>query len=192
MTGWPSSTHVAVLEDIFKSKTDVFSAGSSTDLQYFSSVVYCEVQHAVMGLWKTSLDLCCRGWVKRQFVTLWKQVSPNVLFSRAQTQRNLDPWLQGSSHPGILYLIVQEVLNVIALKRSRSQKPPEYLLDVALSHFKDNTHRGKTYQSVRASRHRGYSPLYRWFGHDVLGDEETGNGRCQPVCGLLASGDRWD
>ncbi|KIW64951.1 hypothetical protein PV04_07250 [Phialophora macrospora] len=121
---WPDSAlgdrvafqhHVAVLKDIFRSHHEVLSAASSVNLHYFSSVVYFEVQYAVMGLSSTSLDLGHNEWVEQQFWPLWKQVSPGVPFSRPDAQQNLDPGLLGDIR--MLYLDAQEILDLIASMR---------------------------------------------------------------------------
>jgi hypothetical protein len=121
---WPDSAlgdrvafqhHVAVLKDIFQSHRKILSAASSLNLHYFSSVVYFEVQHAVMALSSTSLDLSHNEWVEQQFLPLWNQVAPSTPFSRPDADRNLDPWLLGDIR--LLYLDAQKILDLIMLMR---------------------------------------------------------------------------
>jgi hypothetical protein len=119
--------HITVLKDIFQSHHEKLAADSSFNLHHFVSVVYFEVQYAVMGLSKTSLDVDHDEWVEKQFVPAWNQISPNFPFSRLDADQNLDPLLLGDVRN--LYLDVQEILNVIILMRMHS------LLNTSLTWF---------------------------------------------------------
>lgn len=107
--------HAMVMKEISASHHDVLSGDPSFNLHHFVSVVYFEVQHAVMTLTPPSLDLGYNGWVERQFLPLWTQASPAFRGSRLDADRNLDPQLEGDIR--ILYLDSQEVIDTIHLIR---------------------------------------------------------------------------
>ena len=110
--------HLAVLKDVFESHHDVLFNDPSFNLHHFISVIYFEVQYAVMGLSKTSLDLSPRGWVEKQFMTLWQEVGPTFAFSRLRADQNLDPALDGDLRS--LYLDAREILDIITQLRKHT------------------------------------------------------------------------
>ncbi len=110
--------HAAVLKDIFQSHHDALSADPSFHVHHFLSIVYFEVQYAVMTLSKTSMDLRPDEWVEKQFTPIWDQVSPGFPFSRPSASQELDPHLQGDVRN--LFMDVQETLEVIKLMRMNS------------------------------------------------------------------------
>ncbi|KAJ9615211.1 hypothetical protein H2200_001285 [Cladophialophora chaetospira] len=110
--------HVTVLKDIFQSHHDVLSADPSFHVHHFVSIVYFEVQFAVMTLSSIPLDLSHNEWVEKQLTSLWSQVSPSFPFSKAEADRSLDHHLEGDVRS--LYLDAQEILDIIRLMRTNS------------------------------------------------------------------------
>ena len=110
--------HAAVLKDIFQSHHDVLSADSSIHIHHFISIVYFEVQYAVMTLSKTSIDLKYDEWIEKQFSPLWNQVSSSFGLSRPGAAHELDAYLQGDIRN--LFVDVQEILGIISLMRTNN------------------------------------------------------------------------
>ena len=110
--------HITVLKDIFHKHHETLTSDSNFNLHHFVSVVYFEVQDAVMNLARTSLDVGHNEWVEKQFEPLWNQMSPSFSFPRLDADRNLDPLLEGGIRR--LYLDVQQILDIIILMRTRN------------------------------------------------------------------------
>ena len=110
--------HAAVLRDISESHHDTLFADSSFQIHHFVSVVYFEVQYAVMGFSKTSLDLSPNEWVERLLLPLWDKVSPSFALSLSDADRGLDDQLEGEIRN--LYRDAQEVLTIIRMMRMSS------------------------------------------------------------------------
>ncbi|OQU94105.1 hypothetical protein CLAIMM_00516 [Cladophialophora immunda] len=103
--------HVTVLKDIFATHQDEVFADPSFNFHHYISVIYLEVQVAVMNLSMTSVDLSENAWAEKQFLPLWEEVSPHFLTMRSEADQNLDSYLQGEIRA--LFLDAQEALDII-------------------------------------------------------------------------------
>ncbi|KAH0829395.1 hypothetical protein FOPE_10318 [Fonsecaea pedrosoi] len=112
--------HVTVLKDILATHQDEVFADPSFNLRHYIGIIYLEVQSAVMNFSTASVDLSPDGWVEKQLLPLWEDVSPYLSTSRSDADRNLDSCLQGDIRA--LFLDAQEMMDMIA--KIRSQNSP--------------------------------------------------------------------
>jgi hypothetical protein len=139
-------THIDVLRDIFDAHHDLLFKDPAFNLNHFISVIYFEVQHSVMSLTITTLDLSPGCWLDQQFEPLWQRNSQNFLnlqsdagrrldmlqdqqrvptwqrdtqkplLSRFEADRMLNTYIQGDLRS--LHLDAQEVIDTIVLMRT--------------------------------------------------------------------------
>lgn len=107
--------HVAILKDIFNSHYHTLTVEPSFNLHHFISIIYHDVQNAVMGLSRISFDLEPKGWVVGQFAPLWNMVSATLGPHIIHRVRNVDSSLSRGLRA--LFLDVQEIIDIIVTIR---------------------------------------------------------------------------
>ncbi|KAK7890021.1 hypothetical protein LTR67_008486 [Exophiala xenobiotica] len=103
--------HVAILKDIFNSHYHTLTVAPSFNLHHFISIIYHDVQNAVVGLSRISFDLGPKGWVVGQFVPLWNMVSATLGPHMIHRVRNVNSSLSHGLQT--LFVDVQEIIDII-------------------------------------------------------------------------------